>query len=163
MESNQPAWHCIANLGDVTPADHGGDFLLIDRRGVYTPELWHYEPDTRQLSTILLEMCFRCPEIHGALSDNRFHVNSPAWFGKPDELASIAATSGLSKFELVEMLVSLSPVERAHGYLAIACHHGFYEFDQYPDDYTEAEAEALCDRLLAQIATSELWPDGLAE
>lgn len=163
MKTNQPAWHCIANLGDATPAEHGGDFLMIDRRGVYTPELWHYEPDTRQRSTIILDRCFRCPEIAGALSDNRFHVNSPAWFGKPDELASIAATSGLSDFELAEMLVSPCPAERAQGYLAIAGHYGFFEFDQYPRDYTEAEAEALCEKLLAQIETANTWPDGLAE
>lgn len=163
MKTNQPAWHCIANLGDATPAEYGGDFLLIDRRGVYTPELWHYDPETRQLSAVLLERCTRCPEIPGALSDNRFHVNTPAWFGKPEDLASIAGTSGLSEFELAEMLVSPCPIERAQGYLAIAGHHGFYEFDQYPNDYTEEDAQALCDRLQAQEKTAAAWPDGLAE
>ena len=125
--------------------------------------MWHYEPETRQLSTILLDRCYRCPEIPGAVSDNRFHVNSPAWFGKPKDLTSIASTSDLSEFELIEMLVSPYPMERAQGYLAIAANCGFYEFDQYPQDNTEEEAKTLCARLLAQANEADTWPDGLAQ
>jgi hypothetical protein len=37
--TNQPVWKCIANLGDTTPLEYGGAFLLVDETGVYDPEL----------------------------------------------------------------------------------------------------------------------------
>jgi len=79
MKTNQPSWHCIANLGDATPEDHGGAFVLVDKRGIYTPELWLCEPGERdgsgaQWSTILLEQLTPCPSAKENLGDNRFRI-----------------------------------------------------------------------------------------
>ena len=140
MSTNQPIWKYLANLGDATPLDYGGAFLLQDETGVYPPELWIYDADTRERSTVLLEPVKPCPDLPGDYGDNRFHPNHPAWWSKG--LESIAATSGMAKDELAELLCSDEPQERAEGYLAIVAHHGVFEFDQYPYKYTRKEARA---------------------
>lgn len=38
---SQPEWKYVCNLGDVSPIDHGGDFLYVDATGVYSPEIEH--------------------------------------------------------------------------------------------------------------------------
>ncbi len=35
---SQPAWECIAQLGDKNPIDHGGYWILRDTTGVYAEE-----------------------------------------------------------------------------------------------------------------------------
>lgn len=161
MKTNQPSWHCIANLGDVTPLDYGGAFVLIDKRGIYCPELWIYDADEKTLSTVLLELCTRCPSDENSVSDNRFHADSPAWFGNAEDLESIAATSDMSAYGLRDCLQSACPVERAHGYLAVISHHGIENFDQYPDKYTRKEATELCNIMRRQIAAAANWKDGI--
>lgn len=44
--TNQPKWHCVANLGDVNPLEYGGAFVLIDATGVYPPELHVWDEPT---------------------------------------------------------------------------------------------------------------------
>lgn len=34
METRQPLWTRIANLGDVNPIEYGGFFVYVDRRGL---------------------------------------------------------------------------------------------------------------------------------
>jgi hypothetical protein len=46
METNQPSWKCICNLGDATPLEYGGAFLMIDETGVYDPELVVWDEPT---------------------------------------------------------------------------------------------------------------------
>ena len=38
METKQPKWKLIAQLGDVNPIDYGGYFIYEDETGVYPPE-----------------------------------------------------------------------------------------------------------------------------
>ena len=44
--TNQPSWKVIANLGDATPLEYGGAFLLVDETGVYCPELIVWDEPT---------------------------------------------------------------------------------------------------------------------
>lgn len=39
MNTNQPQWKYIDNLGDRHPIDHGGKFVYVDETGVYEPEV----------------------------------------------------------------------------------------------------------------------------
>lgn len=44
--TNQPSWKLLTNLGDVTPLEYGGAFLLVDETGVYDSELVVWEEPT---------------------------------------------------------------------------------------------------------------------
>ena len=156
--TQQPSWHCIANLGDVNPLDHGGRFVMIDKRGIYTTELWVYDEEIKNLSTIVLGRCF---EIEGfEVSDNRFYTKKPAWFGTRDNVLSIARTSGVTKDQLIDMLCSSDPLKRASAYYDIALCHGIMNFDELPREFTTKEARYIIKRLLSQIAQASKWEDG---
>lgn len=138
--TKQPVWKYLANLGDASPLWHGGAFVMEDTTGVYPPELWIYEEETRTRSTILLEPVIPCPDMPGQYSDNRFHPKHPAWWS--DELESVASFQGMEIAELADMLTSDEPIERAVGYQRLAEYFGTYEFDQYPDKFTSEEEAA---------------------
>jgi hypothetical protein len=138
MNTKQPAWTYAGNLGDATPLDHGGAFLLIDATGVYAPELEIYDADSREVSRVCLDPVHECPDLPGSYGDNPHHPNKPAWWDK--NLQSIADTCGMEKAELAAMLCSDDATERAEGYLALIAHHGVFEFDQYPLKVTRSEA-----------------------
>ena len=166
MKTNQPSWHCVANLGDQTPEDHGGAFVMVDKRGVYCPELWIIEPNDDDeegpatLFTVLLELCTRCKGTGGAISDNRFHNDRPAWFGSLEDLKSSADASGVSCNDLTDMLCSSCPIERAQGYQVLAGSHGLHNFDQYPDLTSREDSIHFCRSLLEQVEESTEWKDG---
>jgi hypothetical protein len=137
--TNQPKWKCIANLGDATPWDYGGKFLMVDQTGVYCPELWIWmeAPDDCKEEywteyRVLLE---RCTYVDGVLSDNKFHPELEVWFAS--ELEQVAKNDGHSKEELIDGLCSADSVERAWAYLALIDYHGVHEFDSYPNSYTD--------------------------
>jgi len=138
MKTNQPVWKYLGNLGDATPLDYGGALVMEDTTGVYPPELWIYDADTRERSTVILEPVKPCPELPNQYGDNKFHPNHPAWWS--DKLASIAETAGMVPEELAELLCSMESMERAHGYQVLIAHHGVFEFDQYPLKLTRKEA-----------------------
>lgn len=163
MSTNQPSWHCIANLGDATPSEYGGAFVLVDKRGVYTPELWLYDADSRALSCFSIERCTPCPSNPENLGDNRFHPELPAWFGTREKLESAADSNGMEYHELEQHLTSSNPMERAWGYLSLVGHYGDFEFDQYPRKLTRKEATVLCNRFLRQIAAANNWQDGIGK
>lgn len=122
--TNQPDWKCVANLGDVTPWDYGGAFVLVDKTGVYTPELRVFEvidgPPVRwEEHTILLE---RCTFVNGILSDNPYHQDHKAWFA--DSLPVVAHFTGIPKAELIRLFCSEDPVQRAEAYQAVYVTHG---------------------------------------
>lgn len=160
MKTNQPSWHCIANLGDATPLDHGGDFLMIDKRGTYDPEIWHFEPATGEWSTLVLDACHLTQSGSEEIGCNRFHPSTPEWFGDKESLESAASTCGTTAARLRELLLASSPMERADGYLILTANFGFHEFDQYPDKLTRKESAARVRKLERQISSAEKWIDG---
>jgi hypothetical protein len=162
MKTNQPSWHCIANLGDKNPAENGGAFVMVDRRGIYSPELWIYNADTREMSHLVMTRCTRCPSNENTVSDNRCHADKPAWFGTEKNLAGAAGTCGVEAYALREMLQSACPIERAEGYQILVANFGASPFDHWPDIQSRAEAKRMCNRLLRQIVAAGGWKDGLA-
>jgi hypothetical protein len=175
VRTQQPAWHCIANLGDADPFLHGGQFLMIDRRGIYPAELWVFsewleESPQMTLHTIVLDPCY--PVISDGetvgLSDNRFHPSMAAWFGdlhklKWDlyKLKSVSSFIGMECNELAQLFCG-NPYDRAIAYAAVADYYGLGNFDSYPRVFdTKREAKSFCKRMLAQIKKAEALPDGL--
>jgi len=156
--TQQPSWHCIANLGDVNPLDYGGRFVMIDKRGIYTPELWVYVEESKSLYTIVLERCFDTGNYE--VSDNRFHTKKPAWFGGHGDLLSVARSVGTTHYHLMRTLCSSDPLERASAYYDIALCHGIMNFDEQPIEFTIKEARYIIKRLLSQIAQASKWEDG---
>jgi len=168
MKTNQPSWHCVANLGDATPEDHGGAFVMVDKRGVYCPELLMLEPNEDNeespstLYTVMLELCTRCKGMDGAISDNRFHNDSPAWFGTLEDLKSSADICGVGRHDLADMLCSSCPIERAQGYQVLVGSHGLHNFDQHPALISREDSLVFCASLLKQVEESTEWKDGMA-
>ena len=164
MKTNQPSWHCIINLGDATPEDHGGAFVLVDKRGIYAPELWVLEPGEEEgegatLCRFSLDLCTRCKGNENSLSDNRFHNDLPAWFGKAEDLESAASTFGLSSYKLHDLLSNSCPIERAEGYRVLLGNYGAENFGG-AEPITRKDSKALCRKMLRQIAAADKWTDG---
>jgi hypothetical protein len=121
----------IANLGDASPIDHGGFFVIKTESGFEVEVLdppcddspwtiwtvWRFRPD----------QCFWNGTV---LSDNESHRDYPAWFAK--DLPAIASYDGCEQNELIDWLCSDDPVARATGYRAIGSYWGYINFDGDP-------------------------------
>jgi hypothetical protein len=168
MKTQQPSFWCIANIGDADPLNHGGGFVLIDRTGVYSPELLMLEEPCgadetqHELSTILLDSLTRIKRDDGnhELSDNRFHADTPAWFGESERLKAVSGYCGRPYFSLLGSFLSGCPVERAFAYKEVASYYGIANFDSDPCMLRPEKAKLLCDTMLAQIEESKTWHDG---
>lgn len=175
--TNQPSYWCVANIGDADPYEHGGAFVLIDRRGVYCPELVTVESfddsDQRIVHNIQLERLTivkadcqldddKTHWVTGwiGVSDNRHQVDTCAWFGKRSSLRKVASSISSDVDVFIGDLVSSNPVTVAIAYQAIARYHGYASFDQSPRVLSPNRAKVMCDRFLAQIEESQTWHDG---
>jgi len=139
--TKQPEWECIANLGDVNPIDHGGKFVLVDRTGVYPPEMEVVEelacnPGHWRVWRFSMD---RCTYINGVLSDNPYHPAHAAWFA--DDIRSVAETFSEEPDDLIGYLCSDDPLERARGYECLLGYYGAAEFDSYPVEFVREEVE----------------------
>ena len=136
MKTKQSIWKCVANLGDATPWDYGGQFVMVDQTGVYRPELWIWEEPTDDGPQVWTEYRL-CLEHHtyinGILSDNKFHPDYAVWYA--DKLGSVAETTGTTEEDLIEQLCSVDPVDRAVAYRVLVGYFGPDEFDQYPLEF----------------------------
>lgn len=166
--NSQPSWHCVANLGDVNPFEHGGKFLMIDRRGIYPAELWVFsewqeESPQMTLHTIVLKPCFLIRnETRGGydVGANVYHTYSPEWFGDRSSTAEVSSFVGMDREEFCRLFCG-NPYNRAIAYDAVASYYGLAEFDQSPRTFTtKREAKAFCNRMLSQIKKAEALPDG---
>jgi hypothetical protein len=66
------------------------------------------------------------------------------WFAK--DLASVARSIGSSRADLIAALCSEDAPTRACAYEAIGGYHGFANFDQYPDTWSESNFAAWPDK-----------------
>ena len=152
---SQPAWECIAQLGDKNPIDHGGYWILRDTTGVYTEEaeLLLVPDDEDGRYTIYRFTLDRCTFINGVLSDNKFHRDHAAWWAKPEAernarpqdttyLKNIADFIGIEVEELAEHFCSDDALKRAAAYRAVGDYHGFENLDSYPLTMTRQEVKA---------------------
>lgn len=155
---SQPEWKYVCNLGDVSPIDHGGDFLYVDVTGVYSPEIEHLVVpaddvfDTpRARWTVYRLSVSPCTFIDGILSDNKYHPAHPARFARPFDperpqdgrggLEELSSFIGVTVDELVEMFLSPDVRVRAHAWLVPASYHALENFDGYPLDLKREEVE----------------------
>jgi hypothetical protein len=164
--TKQPSYHAVANLGDVNPLEHGGAFVMVDRRGVYAPQLWVWEPEANVMEEKGMLYRFDIPTCRftdegGGLNDNPHHPNSIAWYATREKLKSVAASWGVSVRELTGLLTSSDPVQRGRGILAVARVMGLHEFDSYPEDGCGLIHQMIrkCKR---QTVAAMNWKDGLA-
>lgn len=165
--NRQPSWHCVANLGDADPFEHGGKFLMIDRRGIYPAQLWVFsewmeESPQMTLHHIVLEHCFQVRDSEGnyTICDNVYHPQSATWFGSPADLEKVSSFIGMDLVDF-RRLFCRNAYDRAMAYDAVASYFGLIEFDQYPRVFdTKREAKSFCNRMLAQIKKTEALPDG---
>lgn len=146
MTTQQPKWKLVAQLGDTSPVEYGGYFILEDTTGVYDPEGWFLQsPDTDESPEgwVLFRFTFEpCTYENGVLSDNKFHKNNPAWFA--DDIEQLANFIGAKPEELTTQLVTGTIVDRAYAWQSIGCYHGFDNLDSYPLTFkTRAEIDAF--------------------
>ena len=120
--TNQPKFKCIANLGDATPWEYGGAFVLVDETGVYTPELRVFEEPVGNKYEERVILLDRCTFVNGILSDNEFHPEHPAWFA--DCVPDLARYIGVEEDQLYAQFCSDDPIERAWAYLTVVHYHG---------------------------------------
>lgn len=159
--SEQPSYFCIANLGDVNPFEHGGEFVCIDRRGIYDPILLIYDQDFRERREITLERCHKIinEENHLHVGTNIYHPFSTEWFSS--DLAGVASFFDCHFEDLVNMLCSNSVLRRANAYLMLCEYYGVSNFDEYPLKYeNDDDAKLFCDKMLEQIEEAKHYHDG---
>ena len=163
----QPSFWCVANLGDVDPFEHGGQFVCVDRTGVYPPELVVIEPledESKKYKYIIqLERLMAIKDCSGnvtALSDNKFHTNYTAWFGDKAGLKAVADHVGVSFEKLVRQFLSSNPIENAIAYKAASDFFGCKNFDEPSDCISADKAKMMCDRFLEQIEETKSWHQG---
>jgi hypothetical protein len=124
--TNQPNWEFVENLGDVNIAQYGGFIVYRDTTGVYAPEVEVYEASE--------------DETGGTVS--RFIMEPDAtrewWYSK---LPEVATSCGQDVSEYYADLASGDLVRIAMVYRDLIGYFGTFEFDQYPFQLTEEEAE----------------------
>jgi len=142
--SNQPDWECIGQLGDASPIEHGGYWILRDKTGVYPEEgellVVPEDGGEYKIYRFILE---RCTFTDGVLSDNKSHPLHCAWWATTPEkmkerpqdgkgLTDIANFIGMDEEELVAQFCSEDALQRAMAYRAVGDYQGFNNLDDYP-------------------------------
>lgn len=158
METKQPIWQFVANLGDVHPIDHGGYFVYRDTTGVYSDQAElllvdeSAETDSGDEWTVYRFDLDRLKQVQIGetvyLVPLKFDESWPHPVSHYDEwfhgdLARVASFLGQSLQDLRDAFCSENPLKRAHAYKAIGDYHGFENLDSYPLTYkTRVEVEA---------------------
>jgi hypothetical protein len=127
-ETQQPDWEEVGHIGDVNWVEHGGGPVMIDRTGVYEPELEYVEPPPDDLD-------FEDPKARWTIYRVVLDPEVPDW----GDLEDVARTVGADPSELRADFTSEDPMKRALAYESWASHYGWHEFDQYPNSFTCAE------------------------
>ena len=151
METRQPTWELIANLGDVNPLDYGGYFVYRDTTGVYPEEAEKlFCPDESAGDGFIV---YRFPLdrlkiVAGYLVPLRYDASWPnplaqydEWFN--EDLYRVAKYVDMSVQELRDAFCSEDAKIRARAYEAIGDYHGYENLDSYPLSFTNrTEVEA---------------------
>jgi hypothetical protein len=172
MKTTQSCYHCIENIGDVNPFEHGGAFVCVDKFNVYSPILLILDPFlehptfTHRLLEITLDRCFYVKqedEIIG-IGSNPYHTDMCEWFGNLASLETVASFTGGEGYDsFMRGFVCSDPIERAFSYKSVADYYGVHEFDQYPRELTEEKAKLFCDKMFEQMQDTKSWWQGYFE
>ena len=154
----QPAFHAVGYIGDVNTLEEGGAFIMVDRLGMYDPELYVFDvfKNSITLCNVPMPRCMRC---EAGISDNHYHCETPAWFS--NDLLSVQEFSDLLNIEM--MLCNNNLIDRAHAYLAMIKYHGMANFDESPLELSKARAKRIISRLRKQIEQSNKMKSPLEE
>lgn len=158
METNQPKWKCIAQLGDVNPLDYGGYFILEDETGVYPAEgerifaeenrdTWNAYRFTLDRLQLVRAKSTDGKEEYDVLIPANYDKSWPhhisgydEWFHK--DIGSVSSFCGIPVEDLRKMFCSEDARERARAYEAVGEYFGFESLDDYPLIFTDrAEVE----------------------
>src|SRR5258708_1030703 len=132
METRQPKWELIANLGDVNPLDYGGYFIYRDTIGAYPEEAEKLGVSDEfeewagyRLTLDRLKQVQDGDNVY--LVPFKFDETWPhpvsaydEWFH--DKLSSVAESAGQTVQELRDAFCSDDPRIRAFAYEAIGDH-----------------------------------------
>ena len=138
---SKPDWECIANLGDVNPIKHGGKFVLVDKTGLYDPQMEVLDKEYSRRNSWRVWRFDMEPHtyINGVLSDNKYHPDKPVWYA--DDITDVAEACGVDPEELIRNLCSDDPRERAEGYYCLFTCLSADSFDFDPLDLDREEVE----------------------
>lgn len=175
---SQPQWEL------VYATDYSA--LYRDTTGVYDPELVVAqelddvdEDDIEATAAVVyrfpLERCWRVTETDEDTGETSTYITDmdpareselphPLSSHKPwyrDSLGDIARSSGIPIAELIDALCSDDPATLANAFEAIGGHHGYANFDSYPDEWTATEFEEWPERgAKLSIEEREKFTDG---
>lgn len=144
MTKYHDIWKCVANLGDKHPLDHGGLFVMIDTTGEYDPVIESIQPVECnglvewERHWVSLDKCYYTNQV---ISDNKYHLDCPAWFADSLQAVCESAGMGIEKDGLIALLCSDDPVQRAQGYRMVLDYHGWSNGDPYPYMMNRREAK----------------------
>lgn len=159
----QPSFWCIANIGDANPLEHGGCFVLVDRTGVYSPELLllTVDDDGYKQASIVMDELIRIKRANGLheLSDNKFHPDHATWFGETKELQALASFAEWRYENLVSGFLSSSPMTNAFCWRDLQAFHGIENFDT-PTKIEDDRARQMVKTFNSQIEEAKSWHEG---
>lgn len=141
----QPKYMLTDNMGDASFADFGGALLYQDTTGVYDPQIEYYETSDDETGGNVYRfdvepVFYTFTKTAGMiLSDNPYHLDYEVWWYR--SLDAIANGLEIDKSEIIRKLVYGTIQERASIYIEIGLYEGFSNFDAYPLNLTEAEAQ----------------------
>lgn len=129
--------------------------LYVDETGKYEPELMVaqevFDAPERENFVVFRFSLDRLKIVKGHLVPYEYDASwthpvgsYDAWFAK--DLKSIADSADTTKSGLVAAFTSADPHERAWAYEAVGGYHGFMNFDQYPENWSERQMASWPDR-----------------
>lgn len=128
---SQPELECVAQLGDVSPVEHGGYWVFRDKTGQFPAQVEYLiPPEENEFGLSFRFDLHKCTYQDGILSENEFHPTHPAWFA--DDLSKVADCSGYPLEKLIQDFCSDDLVCLARAYEMVANYHGWENFDSYP-------------------------------
>jgi hypothetical protein len=153
--TNQPKWELIAQLGDKNPLEHGGYWVFVDKKGVYTPEAEKLIlcDDNENINLVYRFSLDQLKMHNDMLISYRYDSTFPnavesykEWFS--DDIPSVASYVGMTTEQLQALFCSDNPIERAAAYEAIGDYFGYVNLDSDSLPYTKKEVKSRFNKAL---------------
>lgn len=155
METKQPTWKLVCNMGDVSIAEYGGFLVYEDETGVYPPEVELYEANDNETGGTMYRFILERPRFKTLTEEGKRQLRGKGikdanqqhkmWYWHNEwyvsKLAEVASFVGMTKFQLLRMLLGKDTTQRAIAYQILVSYFGPHEFDSYPVTLTENQAK----------------------